>query len=259
MTLPDVSRVVSEERPERGNDEDFDVRNDLLKCAPNRETRRWRSLAERYIDHDTGVHVRTRIKPPANLGPVADYCAVYERADMVGVSVELRSAGRGEERADTMQNDARHDEMTVFVDVIEIAEDAERAHARPMLSVVRLQALHHCQYAGMHMRQPTPFLIVEPLAIVANQELDTLNLLGRHARCVPGRQGVRDRVEGASEIVNNISCHQAPIVGHWLRGANAHDVLAPISVVLNVHWVAVRAQKISKGLLYDLEVPSCPV
>ena len=260
MTPRDDLNAVSEERPENRYDVYLDVRDDLLDGPAHRAIGSWRSLAERYVDYDIGIHMHTRIKSLAKLGPLADYCAIYERAGVVRTPVALRAIRRRKEGTGALQDDVGQHEMPVFVDVAEVPEDAERTRARPVLSVVRLQPPHCCAHVGMYVRQPSLPAGARKLHVrLADQELYIDDLSLCESGRVLHRKLVRQRVECAPNVVHDISNHQAPGVGHWLRGADASDVLALFSVVLDLHRVSVRAQEIPEGLLYDSEVLACPV
>jgi hypothetical protein len=168
------------------------------------------------------------------------FCATFQSL-FPKVYNGLPAAGRQTEAKLSLANLKDDDvEQSVFVKIIEIAEEGQQGREGWVPSVVRLHSLDSGLHVGAQGLE-SPQLFREVFGLVGNGELQNLFIGGRVLPGFVNSKSVNEVVQSRSQIVDTIAENQAPSVkgGFGFNILNNQAVAGAVSIELSADDVRV--------------------
>jgi hypothetical protein len=131
-------------------------------------------------------------------------------------------------------------EQSVFVKIVEIAEQGQQGREGWVPSVVRLHSFDSCPHVVAQGLEP-PQLLGEVLGTIGDGELQNLFISGRVLSRFVNSESVNEVIQSGPQIVDTIAENQAPSIksGFRLDVLNNHAVAGAISIDLSADNVRV--------------------
>jgi hypothetical protein len=239
---------LGKERFEFAEHNHHDVVADLDKLAADWRTSQWHPVSERYVNGEIVVHVHFGIQSGLT-GESSAYCALFKRPLELPGDNGVGAIGPcdGQANIGTVGDHASQGDMPVLVDVGEFADDDQWV-GRKVRSVVRLQPLDCCLGGRGKADKSCEFSAGEPSGIVADRELNALDLLnGENAGLPLGflhGDAVGQVVERTPEVVGDVAQPQRPgDIGQRLVEVEASDIAVRLRIEVSPNGVWIVGEK----------------
>jgi hypothetical protein len=192
--------------------------------------------------------------------PTGDYCAFFQRADVAlnrCSRVEILAGEFNGGRAGRRQRDQ---DVTVFVDVGEIAQDGKGVALREIDSKAWLNPTHFCPRVVMNGVE-APVILPRPvLEVIDDDKLKLFDfvVIGGPPEVLTG-EGIHNGVKGAPHVVDDVAHHKAPVWRQVCDVFQPRDVAALFRLVFGPEFIRVTLYELPDFVIKRIEVIPRPL